>query len=227
MDARDSLSPSTVASSVTATAAAAAASAAAAAVTVSPNRDGSSGTTEDDAVLSAAAALAKDAALHFQSSKFAECVEVLNQLLHKKQDDPKVIHNIAIAEYFRDGCSDPRNLLEVLNNVKKRSEVLACASGEQVEAVSNLGNKVISGSKGSSAASIVYTDEFDTSVAILNIAVIWFHLHEYAKALSVLGPLYQNIEPIDETIALHICLLLLDVALACHDASKSAVSSIF
>lgn len=30
----------------------------------------------------------------------------------------QVLHNIAIAEYFRDGCSDPRKLLEVLNNVK-------------------------------------------------------------------------------------------------------------
>jgi CCR4-NOT transcription complex subunit 10 len=53
------------------------------------NRDGSSG-TDDDAVLSVATALAKDAALHFQSSKFAECVEVLNQLLLKKEHDPKV-----------------------------------------------------------------------------------------------------------------------------------------
>ncbi|GMY35807.1 CCR4-NOT transcription complex subunit 10 [Fagus crenata] len=227
MDARDSLSSSTVAT-VTVSAVTAAADAV---FGVAPNRDGLSG-TEDDAVLSVAAALAKDAALHFQSAKFAECVEVLNQLFLKKQDDPKVIHNIAIAEYFRDGCSDPRKLLEVLNNVKKRSEELACASGEQAEAVSNHGNKVISGSKGSStvanqlstanSASTVFTDEFDTSVAILNIAVIWFHLHEYAKALSVLGPLYHNIEPIDETTALHICLLLLDVALACHDASKSA-----
>ncbi|XP_059432311.1 uncharacterized protein LOC132165670 isoform X2 [Corylus avellana] len=166
------------------------------------NRDGSSG-TDDDAVLSAAAALAKDAALQFQSSKFAECVEVLNQLFLKKEHDPK-----------------------------KRSEELASASGEQVEAVSNLGNKVISGFKGNStmahqlstanSSNIVYTDEFDTSVAILNVAVIWFHLHEYSKALSVLEPLYQNIEPIDETTALHICLLLLDVGLTCSDASKSA-----
>lgn len=53
------------------------------------NRDGSSA-TEDDAVLSAAA-LAKDAALFFQSGKFSECVEVLNQLLQSKPDDPKVI----------------------------------------------------------------------------------------------------------------------------------------
>lgn len=54
------------------------------------NRDGPS-PAEDDAVLSVAAALSKDAALHFQSGKLAECVEVLNQLLLKKPDDPKVI----------------------------------------------------------------------------------------------------------------------------------------
>ncbi|MBA0754850.1 hypothetical protein Gogos_020147, partial [Gossypium gossypioides] len=142
-----------------------------------------------------------------------------------------VLHNIAIAEFFRDGCSDPKKLLEVLNNVKKRSEELALASGEQVESGSNIGNNITSGSKGcgtttslpaSNCASIIYTDEFDTSVASLNIAVIWFHLHEYSKALSVLEHVYQNIEPIDETTALHICLLLLDVLLACRDVSKSA-----
>ncbi|KAG2713340.1 hypothetical protein I3760_04G172600 [Carya illinoinensis] len=194
-----------------------------------PNRDGSSG-SDEDALLSVAAALAKDAALHFQSGNFAECVEVLKQLLLKKENDPKVLHNVAIAEFFRDGGSDLKNLLEALNNVK-RIEELASASGEQVETASNLLNKVTLGSKGSTmthqlsganSSNVVYTDEFDTSVAILNIGVIWFHLHEYAKALSVLEPLYQNIEPIDETTALHICLLLLDVGLACNDAMKSA-----
>ncbi|XWS17105.1 hypothetical protein CRYUN_Cryun33cG0039300 [Craigia yunnanensis] len=195
-----------------------------------PNRDGTTG--DDDGVLSVTAALAKDAALYFQSRKFAECIDVLNQLKPKKEDDPKVLHNVAIAEFFWDGCSDPKKLLEVLNNVKKRIEELAHASGEQAESGSNIGNKVTSVSKGSgttthqfsasNSASIIYTAEFDTSVAALNIAVIWFHLHEYAKALSVLEPLFQNIEPIDETTALHICLLLLDVVLACHDASRSA-----
>ncbi|OUZ99851.1 Tetratricopeptide repeat-containing domain [Macleaya cordata] len=193
------------------------------------SRDGSSG--DEDGIISFTAGLAKDAALLFQSRRFTECLDVLNQILQKKEDDPKVLHNIAVAEYFRDGCSDPRKLLEVLNKVKKRSEDLARAAGEQVEA-SSVGNSVISGSKGSSTTlhqfsaanttSIAYTDEFDTSVAKLNIAVILFHLHEYANALSVLEPLYQNIEPIDETTALHICLLLLDVALASNDASRSA-----
>nr|KJB83204.1 hypothetical protein B456_013G235300 [Gossypium raimondii] len=194
-----------------------------------PNRDGTAG--DDDGVLSVTAALAKDAALYFQSRKFAECVDVLTQLKTKKEGDPKVLHNIAIAEFLRDGCSDPKKMLEVLNNIK-RSEELAHASEEQVESGSDVGNKVTSGSKESSStthqvsashsASTIYTAEFDTSVISLNIAVIWFHLHEYAKALSVLEPLYKNIEPIDETTALHICLLLLDVVLASCDASKSA-----
>ncbi|KAG4141022.1 hypothetical protein ERO13_D06G052700v2 [Gossypium hirsutum] len=195
-----------------------------------PNRDSSAG--EDDGVLPVTAALAKEAALHFQSRNFSECVDVLDQLKVKKEGDPKVLHNIAIAEIFRDGCSDPKKLLEVLNDVKKRSEELVHASREQAESGSNGGNKFTSGSKGSGttiqqfsssdSASVIYTVESDASVAALNIAVIWFHLHEYSKALSVLEPLYQNIEPIDETTALHICLLLLDVLLACRDASKAA-----
>lgn len=53
------------------------------------NRDGSTAAAEDDgAVL--AEGLAKEAAVLFQSGKFAECLRILNQLLQKKEDDPKV-----------------------------------------------------------------------------------------------------------------------------------------
>ncbi|XAR56065.1 hypothetical protein NMG60_11036369 [Bertholletia excelsa] len=55
---------------------------------------------------------------------------------------------------------------------------------------------------------------------MLNIAVIWYHLHEYAKAHAILNSLYQRIEPIDEATALCICLLFLDVALASQDPWK-------
>lgn len=55
------------------------------------NREASSSGGEDDAVLSVFAALAKDAFLHFQSRRFADCLDVLHQLASKKEDDPKVI----------------------------------------------------------------------------------------------------------------------------------------
>ncbi|KAL2500680.1 Tetratricopeptide repeat (TPR)-like superfamily protein [Forsythia ovata] len=181
----------------------------------------------DDAALSVTAGLAKEATLRFQAGKFADCLKVLNQLLQLKENDPKVLHNIAIAENFQNGFSDPKRLIEALEDVKKRSEELAVASGEPTEGVSSTGSKNTVGTKGSnsmaqgfSSSSIVYNDEFDTSVAMFNIAVTWFHLHDYAKSYSYLDALYQNIEPIDE--ALRICLLLLDVALLSGKASRSA-----
>ncbi|KAJ6372690.1 hypothetical protein OIU76_027081 [Salix suchowensis] len=191
MDARDSTSNRDVSSSAGGTA-------------------GGGGGGEDDPVLTVISTLAKDAWLHFNSRRFNECLEVLYQLKQKKEDDPKVLHNIAIAEYCQDGYPDPRKLLETLNNIERKSEELAQASGEQAETVSNLGNKVVSGSKGSAAT-------VHQSICHEQLAIIWYHLHEYSKALSVLEPLYHNIEPIEERTALHVCLLLLDVALACQD----------
>ena len=53
------------------------------------NRD--SPVTEDDGSLTVTAGLAKEAALLFQTGKFVDCLKVLNQLLQKKEGDPKVI----------------------------------------------------------------------------------------------------------------------------------------
>ncbi|KAG2287340.1 hypothetical protein Bca52824_046944 [Brassica carinata] len=117
----------------------------------------------------------------------------------------EVLHNIAIAEYFNNACSNSKKLLEDLNTVKKQSEEFA---KEPLEAV-NPGSNVS-----------VSKHQFDSTITTLNIAVTWFHLHQYAKCLSILDPLFLNIEPLDETIALQICFLMLDSALACHDAVK-------
>uniref|UniRef100_A0A0A9CFH9 CCR4-NOT transcription complex subunit 10 n=1 Tax=Arundo donax TaxID=35708 RepID=A0A0A9CFH9_ARUDO len=187
-------------------------------------------TAEEDGMLSATAAMAKDAAVLFQSRRYAECAEVLAQLLVKKEGDPKVLHNMAITESFLDGCPDPKKLLRILDDVKKRSEELACASREQSDSANGVGTNASSGSRGSGIVppfpaahnASTYGDEFDTAIITFNAAVILYHLHDYESALSVLDPLYRNIEPIDETTALHVCFLLLDIALALQDATKAA-----
>ncbi|KAJ8559911.1 hypothetical protein K7X08_003969 [Anisodus acutangulus] len=200
---------------------------------VASNRDApATAAAEDDGALSVTSGLAKEAALLFQSGKFADCVRVLHQLLQKKEGDLKVLHNIAIAVNFQDGCSNTKKLIDELNNAKKRSEELACAAGDQAEPAGNGGAKAVTGINGNKStprqlsaqhsSKLVYADEFDPSVTIYNLAVYWFHLHEHAKAFSILEGLFQNIEPIDEEIAKHICLLLLDVALLTRNAARSA-----
>ncbi|CAM0950660.1 unnamed protein product [Alopecurus aequalis] len=184
---------------------------------------------EEDGMLSATAAMARDAAVLFQTRRYAECAEVLAQLLLKKEGDPKVLHNMAIAESFLDGCPDPKKLIEILGNVKKRSDELACASREQADSANGVGNNT-NELRGSGIAPLIsaahnataYGDEFDTTIITFNTALILYHLHDYESALSALEPLYRNIEPIDETTALHVCFLLLDITLAVQDASKAA-----
>lgn len=66
-------------------------------------RDGSSetaATVEEDSNLTVVAGLAKEAALLFQAGKFGDCLRILNRLLHKKGDDPRVIFSIAIFFNF-------------------------------------------------------------------------------------------------------------------------------
>ncbi|CAA2972148.1 Hypothetical predicted protein [Olea europaea subsp. europaea] len=153
---------------------------------------------EDDGSLPVAAGLAKEAAVFFQAGNLVDCLGVLNQLLQKREDDPK------LGFFIRDGRSDPKGLIEILENVKKLSEKLARSSGGNFEAFGYNGSNTTAGTERSnmahqfSSSPVASSDEFDTSVTTFNVAVIWFHLHEYAKSFSILDTLYQHIEPIDE-----------------------------
>ncbi|KAM0923239.1 hypothetical protein ACQ4PT_005663 [Festuca glaucescens] len=186
---------------------------------------------EEDGLMSLTVTMAREVAVHFQSRRYGQCADVLRQIWSKKSGDPKVLHNIAITECFLEGCSDPNKLLEILGKAKKRSADLASASRDHAEALNGVGINASAGSRGNtilpqifgaSNAMTTYGDEFDTTIITLNTAAVLYYLHDYSSALVELEPLYRNIEPIDETTALRVCFLLLDIALALQDATKAA-----
>ncbi|KAJ1697904.1 hypothetical protein LUZ63_006416 [Rhynchospora breviuscula] len=191
-------------------------------------RDSSPSPAEEES-LSATAALAKEAAVLFQSRRFSECVDVLKQLLQKKENDPKVLHNIAVSEYFSESSSDPigpKKLLGILEKTKEKCEELARASKEKgdggaggnVRGSSILLNQI----SASSGGLIAYGDESDTTIPNLNTALVLYHLHEYPSALAIVEKLYEMIDGIDETTALNVCFLLLDIAFTIQDAKRAA-----
>jgi CCR4-NOT transcription complex subunit 10 len=55
---------------------------------------------EEDAMLSATAAMAKEAAVAFQGRRYADCAEVLAELLKKKEGDPKVRDSSLLSCYY-------------------------------------------------------------------------------------------------------------------------------
>ena len=55
--------------------------------------------------------------------------------------------------------------------------------------------------------------EFDSSLVAYNQAIVNVQLRQYATALAILETLFQNIEPIEEYLAIKICFLLIDIYL--------------
>jgi hypothetical protein len=54
---------------------------------------------------------------------------------------------------------------------------------------------------------VIYEDA-DANIILYNMAVINYQLRQFATALSILENLFQNIEPMDENLAIRICFLL-------------------
>eukprot|EP00899_Mesostigma_viride_P007619 jgi/Mesvir1/16859/Mv15744-RA.1 len=75
---------------------------------------------------------------------------------------------------------------------------------------------------GASTSLVTFMQEYDTSLASLNMAVVLYQMQRYGAAIAMLEPLYGNLEPIDELVALRICLLLLELYLITRNPDKAA-----
>lgn len=93
---------------------------------------------------------------------------------------------------------------------------IGAAVGRKVGA--GAGGGVDGGASGAAAASagLANLDAAEASVLLYNLSALHFQQKQYGAAQAVLEHLFLHIEPLDESLAIHICLLLLDVL--CHSA---------
>ncbi|KAG6499406.1 hypothetical protein ZIOFF_039192 [Zingiber officinale] len=154
---------------------------------------------------------------------------------HKVENKRYVLKKIRLARQTNKSCRSTHLEMELISKVRSPFIVDYQDSWvEKIDSENSCLGYMVSGSKANStsihqsvainSSRVVHAQEFDVSITMLNIAIILYHIHEYAHSLSVLKKLFQNIEPIKEQIALCVCLLLLDVALACEDILQVLVS---
>lgn len=61
--------------------------------------------------------MAQTALVQFQSRKYEECLQTINELLEIRQNDPKVCHNLGIAQFYKSSCTRLDELTKVFDNV--------------------------------------------------------------------------------------------------------------
>ncbi|CAE7367335.1 Cnot10 [Symbiodinium natans] len=143
---------------------------------------------------------AGDAFEAYTKGEFGTCGEYLEQIHNlKTAADVKVTHNILINDYFKAGCADPHNLLTLLTQAYERAR-------EKEKKDKGKRKKEEDEEDG-------IREDDDLYVLRYNQALLCVQLRHYAQARQILEELFENIEPIDDFLAIKICFLLLEVVL--------------
>ncbi|XP_015906148.1 CCR4-NOT transcription complex subunit 10 [Parasteatoda tepidariorum] len=139
--------------------------------------------------------MAAQAYQEFELEKFEQCASILKKLMSRRPQDSKVMHNLAVTEYYLSNCKKT----EIFN--KKMVEVCRLAHID-VQDLESL-------------------DDVDSCVALYNQAIVMFHLHQYHSAISILDKVFQFVEPLEENLARNVCFLLLELYLCVYQPRKA------
>ncbi|KAK3238178.1 hypothetical protein CYMTET_51799 [Cymbomonas tetramitiformis] len=134
------------------------------------------------------AAKAAEAAKHFREKEYAEALEVLEEMRQKKEGDPKVLHNIAVVDYYRGSCTEPQLLLDALKGVQGACEELSRVAEQQLEGIgtpstSSNSSAPMTTSSGNSQAGSAQASAATSSATALGAAT-----GTLSTALSASGP---------------------------------------
>lgn len=148
-------------------------------------------------------ALAETATQQFRDQAYAKAIETLNKLRKLKEgSDPRIHHNIAVAEYYLGRCGDSQKLLDEFAKTQDAMD------------------KSSTPSEGDSETSALTHADLDGSMLQYNKAVVYLRAKQYNTSLAILEELYSNIEPIEDYLAQRICFLLIDIYLLLKQTDK-------
>ncbi|XP_067214110.1 CCR4-NOT transcription complex subunit 10 isoform X2 [Linepithema humile] len=127
--------------------------------------------------------LAQNALLEFQKGSYISCLSHLNKLESLRPMDLKVTHNRVVVEYYKSDLKKTELMRKSLNAICGQISI------------------------DSSNA----FDDIEKCVMRYNQAILLYHTGQYNAALQIMTRLFVFIEPMEETLAHKVCLLLIEL----------------
>ncbi|WAR13448.1 CNO10-like protein [Mya arenaria] len=143
--------------------------------------------------------LATLAMQEFDRKQFTSCCNIMNKLMVLRGNDPRVVHNKAVADFCLSGSQSTDDFRQSLANVCQMAHV-NLDSGEGLEDV-------------------------DHSVLFYNQAIILYHLRQNRASLAILDKLFPFIDPLsstgDEGLCKKVLLLQVELYLCTYQPEKA------
>ena len=142
--------------------------------------------------------LAQNALADFQKGAYTNCLSFLNKLETLRPKDLKVMHNKVVVECYKNDLKKTELLRKSLNAICGQM-----STNDSTETI----------------------DDIEKCVMRYNQAVLLYHTRQYSAALQIMNRLFAFIEPMEESSAHKVCLLLIELHIV-TDQSDAALSLI-
>lgn len=145
--------------------------------------------------------LAQNALSEFQKGSYANCLSYLNKLETLRPKDLKVMHNKVVVECYKNDLKKTELLRKSLNAI--------CGQMSTIDSTETI-------------------DDIEKCVMRYNQAVLLYHSKQYNAALQIMNRLFAFIEPMEESLAHKVCLLLIELHIITEqpDAALSLINYI-
>lgn len=138
---------------------------------------------------------AQAALTDFNKNSYSSCLQHLLKLEASRPQDTKVAHNKAIVEYYK---SD----LKKTDQFRKNMNLVCSQAHVNIENLDSL-------------------EDVEHCVIYFNQAVLLYHLKQYSTALKIMQKVFSFIEPMEESLAHRVCLLLTELQLCVYQPDKT------
>lgn len=132
-------------------------------------------------------ALALSAQTEFEKKNYIAALQHLSKLESSRHQDPKVAHNKAIVNCFKDGLTNITQLRKSLSAIARQMQCSLEDSNSLVDV--------------------------DQCYVFYNEAITLYYLRQYGKSLHILIKIFSVIEQLDESLARQVCFLLAEIFL--------------
>lgn len=145
--------------------------------------------------------LAQNAFFEFQKGTYANCLSYLNKLETLRPKDLKVMHNKVVVECYKNELKKTELLRKSLNVICGQM-----STNDLTETI----------------------DDIEKCVMRYNQAILLYHTKQYSAALQIMNRLFAFIEPMEESLAHKVCLLLIELHIVTEqtDAALSLINYI-